>query len=894
MPEITQTITSAWFSEQEYLQHFKQVIKHKYLELRQKFDPQSSVAGLLKEKSVFIDELLSSTWLHFLGDYADNLCLIAVGGYGRRELFPHSDIDIVIVLDHNNISVYQEMLTNFSTFLWDIGLKPGQSVRTVEECVTAAINDQTVMTSLMENRLITGNAALYQKLRNEITPDKIWPSDQFFAVKMWEQLLRHAKYHDTAYNLEPNIKDGPGGLRDLQVITWVFKRHYNSETLRELIKYGFLPESEYNQLFAALHVLWRIRYALHLLTNSSEDRLIFDYQRDLARQFGFSKDNQQYNEDVEQFMQFYFKTILELQHLNEMLLQLFQERFVATETNKETESFDNRFVIINNYLEAKDEQIFERQPLALFEIFLILQKNTALKGIRATTIRLIRKSLHLIDDNFRQNKTANHLFVEIFRQPHGLTTQLRRMNRYGVLSAYLSTFANIVARMQYDLFHIYTVDEHTLFVIRNLRRFALEKHRDELPFCSEIFVLINKPEILYISALFHDIAKGLNGDHSTLGEDIVRDFCRQHGFSTQDIKLITWLVRNHLVMSMTAQRMDISDPDVIQKFAQKVGSIEYLNHLYLLTVADIRATNPGLWNTWKDSLLKELYKATRSTLRRELQNPLTQNDRILENKKEAEDELRKLGFTEAALEKVWQHVNDDYFLRYSTDEIVWQASAIASASENDLPVVILRPQTRRGNAEVFVYAKNVETLFSISTATLDQLGLSILDARIMTTNDDYVLDSFNTFQVLEQTGQPVSEEYRITHICNTLRNNLLQQQVKDHINIHRLSRQAKYFPIPTDIQFQADLQKNQTILELISTDRPGLLSQVGQVFNNQGINLHSARISTIGSRVEDMFYITDLQLQPLTDPSKQEQLREELIFVLDNFKPDKAPLHYVD
>lgn len=894
MPEITKTIKSAWFSEKDYLQQFKQLIKRKDLELQQKFDPHTSVDNLLKEKSDFIDELLSSTWLHFLGDYADNLCLIAVGGYGRRELFPHSDIDIVIVLDHNNISVYQERLTNFSTFLWDIGLKPGQSVRSVEECVTAAINDQTVMTSLMENRRITGSTALYQKLRNEITPDKIWPSDQFFAVKMWEQLLRHAKYHDTAYNLEPNIKEGPGGLRDLQVITWVFKRHYNSETLRELIKYGFLPESEYNQLFSALHVLWRIRYALHLLTNSSEDRLIFDYQRDLARQFGFSKENQQYNEDVEQFMQFYFKTILELQHLNEMLLQLFQERFVVTETNKETESLDDRFVIINNYLEAKDEQIFERQPLALFEIFLILQKNTVLKGIRATTIRLIRKSLHLIDDNFRLNKTANHLFMEIFRQPHGLTTQLRRMNRYGVLSAYLSSFANIVARMQYDLFHIYTVDEHTLFVIRNLRRFALDKHRDELPFCSEIFALINKPEILYISALFHDIAKGLNGDHSTLGEDIVRDFCRQHDFTTQDIKLVTWLVRNHLVMSMTAQRTDISDPDVIQKFAQQVGSIEYLNHLYLLTVADIRATNPGLWNAWKDSLLKELYSSTRSTLRKELQNPLTLNDRIQENKKEAEDELRKRGFTDAALEKVWQHVNDDYFLRYSTDEIVWQASAIASTDDSDLPVVILRPQTRRGNAEVFVYAKNVDTLFSISTATLDQLGLSILDARIMTTNDDYVLDSFNTFQVLEYSGQPVSEEYRITHICNTLRNNLLHQHVKDHINIHRLSRQAKYFPIPTDIQFHSDSLNNQTILELITTDRPGLLSQVGKVFNNQDINLHSARITTIGSRVEDMFYITDLQLQPLTDPSKKEQLREELIFVLDNFKPDKATFQHVD
>jgi [protein-PII] uridylyltransferase len=889
MPEITKKITSAWYSDGERIQRFKQLIKQNALELKQKFDPHQSVADLLKEKSDFIDEILRTGWQHFLGAHADNLCLIAVGGYGRRELFPHSDIDIVILLDHETVSTYQESLTSFTTFLWDIGLKPGQSVGTVEEFVASAIKDQTVLTNIMENRLITGSSGLYHQLKEEITPDKIWPSNQFFAAKMWEQLLRHAKYHDTAYNLEPNIKEGPGGLRDLQVITWIFKRHYNSETLRELIKHGFLPETEYNQLFAALHVLWRIRYALHLMTNTPEDRLIFDYQRDLARQFGFVHENQQNNEDVEQFMQFYFKTILELQHLNEMLLQLFQERFVVSEKTAK-DSIDDRFVIINDYLEARDEHVFERQPLALFEIFLILQKNTSLKGIRVTTIRLIRKSLHLVDESFRSNKTANHLFLEIFRQPHGLTTQLRRMNRYGILSAYLSSFANIVARMQYDLFHIYTVDEHTLFVIRNLRRFALEKHQEELPFCSEIFALIHKPEILYISALFHDIAKGLHGDHSTLGEDIVRDFCRQHDFTSQDIKLVTWLVRNHLVMSMTAQRKDISDPDVIQNFAKQVGSIEYLNHLYLLTVADIRATNPGLWNAWKDSLLKELYKATRSTLRREFEDPLTLKDRIQENKKEAEDELRKRGFTDVELEKVWKHVNDDYFLRYSTDEIIWQASAIASANDSDLPIVVLRPQTRRGNAEVFVYAKNVETLFSISTATLDQLGLSILDARIMTTNDDYVMDSFNTFQVLEYTGQPVSEEYRITHICNTLRNNLLHQEVKDHINIHRISRQAKYFPIPTDIQFHTDLQSNQTVLELVSTDRPGLLSQIGQVFNNQGINLHSARITTIGSRVEDMFYITDLQLQPLSDPNKQELLRQELVCALDEIMPDKSSL----
>jgi [protein-PII] uridylyltransferase len=877
-------ITPEWFSAKDKLQQFKQLIKQKDLDLQQKFNPHLSVKDLLNEKSDFIDEILAASWRHFLADKAEKLCLIAVGGYGRREQFPHSDIDLVILLDSGDVAEYQEMLTNLLAFLWDIGLKPGQSVRTVGQCVTAAQDDQTIMTSIMENRLIVGSESLYRKLNDEITPDKIWPSDQFFAAKMLEQQHRHAKYHDTAYNLEPNIKEGPGGLRDMQVITWVFKRHYNSKTLRELIQYGFLPASEYGQLIVALHVLWRIRYALHLLTGRSEDRLIFDYQRDLARQFGFSTENQKYNEDVEQFMQFYFKTILELQRLNEMLLQLFNERFVIGQTSK-TEPLNDHFVIINNHIEAKDKKVFERQPLALLEIFLILQKNTSLKGVRATTIRLIRRNLHLIDDNFRNNKAANHLFMEIFRQPNGITTQLRRMNRYGVMAAYLPCFANIVARMQYDLFHIYTVDEHTLFVIRNLRRFSLAKHRDELPFCSDVFALINKQEILFISALFHDIAKGRNGDHSTLGEEIAKDFCRQHDFSAHDTKLVTWLVRNHLVMSMTAQRKDISDPDVIYEFALKVGSIEYLNHIYLLTVADIRATNPELWNAWKDSLLKELYAATHTALRRGLQNPLALEDRILEHKKEAKDELVALGFTVPTLEKLWQHVSDDYFLRYSADEIAWHTSAIASARENDLPWVIMRSQTRRGSAEIFVYAKNVRAIFSLCTATLDQLGLTILDARIMTTDDNYVL---NTFQVLEQSGEPIDESYRIAHICTALRNNLIHQEVKEHRNIHRLSRQAKHFPILTKIQFHSDPINKQTVLELITTDRSGLLSQVGRTFNKQDINLHSARITTIGSRVEDMFYITDLQLNPLSDPDKQELLRQELLYVLDDIKPKKA------
>jgi [protein-PII] uridylyltransferase len=885
MPTLAHTLSPDWFTDKKCFQQFKEFVKQQELAIQQKFDPKMPVDHLLKEKSVFIDEILISGWLHFLTDQADSHCLLAVGGYGREELFPHSDIDVAIVLNTEIDPVVHERMASFATFLWDIGLKPGLSVRTIDETVTAAKENQTIMTNIMENRLIAGCPDLYKKLLDNIGPDKIWPSRQFFAAKMLEQAQRHEKYHDTAYNLEPNIKEGPGGLRDLQVINWVFKRHYNSATLKELISNGFLTEFEYNQFFSAQQVLWRIRYALHVLNNRSEDRLLFEYQRELATQFGFFNESEHFNQDVELFMQFYFETILDIQRFTEMLLQLFNERFVMGKSAGEPKPLGEYFIVVNNYLEAKDEKVFERQPFMLLEIFLILEKNNDLKGVGATTIRLIRKNLHLIDDAFRQDKTANNLFIEIFRQPQGITTQLRRMSRYGVLAAYLPHFATIVARMQYDLFHIYTVDAHTLFVIRNLRRFAIDKHRNELPFCNELFLFIRKPEILYISALFHDIAKGQEGDHSTIGEAMVEAFCLQHDFTPYDRRLVSWLVCNHLLMSTTAQRKDIHDPDVILEFAHKVGSIEYLNHLYLLTVADIRATNPKLWNSWKDSLIKELYSAARSVLRRGLQHPLAMDNRIMENKKEALDELLGLGFQKSDLEKIWQDISADYFLRYSVDEIIWHTYAIASAKETDLPLVLFRSQTRLGNAEIFIYAKKKDTLFSISTATLDQIGLSILDARIMTTNHDYALDTFSTFQVLEQSGQPVNDVYRIDHICNMLRNNLLHQEIKEHINLQRISRQAKYFPIPTDIQFHSDLVNDQTILELITTDRQGLLAQIGQVFNQQNIKLHNAKITTIGSRVEDVFYITDSSFRPLADPIKQEQLRKELLNVLGNCNP---------
>ena len=860
------------FSSANPIAEFKLAIINENESLKLRFKPNQSPSALLNEKAQFIDNLLVASWKNFLGKQADHQALIATGGYGRSELFPYSDIDILILLNQDFSDSIQDKLSGFSNFLWDIGLKPGVSTCFVNESVALASQDQTIFTSLLEMRLISGCSKLHLALQQETAASKLWSSERFFLAKMSEQEQRYSKYNDTAYNLEPNIKEGPGGLRDIQVISWVFKHHYNAQSLHELIKYGFLPQSEYDDLVAARDILWRLRFALHATTNRCEDRLLFDHQRELATLFGCL--DQQGHPDVEQFMQFFFKTVVDIERLNEMLLQLLNERLMQNQEQLTPTPITADFSSIAGYLEVSHDRVFQENPLTLLELFLLLQQSPSLKGIRASTIRLIRKNLYLIDEDFRQNKTANRLFINILRQPRGITHQLKRMNRYGVLAAYLPDFANIVARMQYDLFHVYTVDEHTLFLIRNLRRFALDRHSQELPFCNNIFLLTPKPDVLYIAALFHDIAKGRGGDHSKLGEKIALNFCKQHDLSRQDSKLIAWLVRNHLLMSMTAQRKDISDPDVIHDFASHVGSIEYLNYLYLLTVADIRATNPSLWNSWKDSLLKDLYIATHRALHRGLQNPVARSERINDNKKEARRELMKLGITKTTMTESWRHLSDDYFLRYSADEIAWHTIAMIASNEDELPMVLLRPQTQRGSVEIFVFTRDEAQIFSICTATLDHLGLTILDARIITSEDQYVL---NSFQVLEQTGEPIADLYREVHICDVLRQSLKEKKVKVSKNIYQQSRQAKHFPIETSVSFIDDAANKHTAIELITTDHAGLLSTIGRAFTELGIQLHDAKITTIGSRAEDMFYISDQNAQPINSEAERQRIRSTLL-----------------
>ncbi len=838
-----------------------------------------AIDQLLLKRSEFTDEILTSSWGSFIGSMSDDVALIAVGGYGRMEMHPHSDIDILILTLPEARERLEKGIGDFFTFLWDIGLKPGQSVRTPEECLEIAKQDITVITNLMESRLLCGNRELYEKLIEKIQPNQIWPTAEFFDAKVKEQETRRLKYNDTAYNLEPNIKEGPGGLRDLQIISWVTQRHLNTRSFQELVTQGYLTEAEREELTCAQHFLWRVRFALHTHTNRCEDRLLFDHQKPLAEILGY-KDNDK-ELAVEQMMRHYYRTIMSLERLNDMLLQLFREELLGNDKQVKITPINDRFQVRNNYLETVDNQVFNRTPTALLEIFLILQKSGQFAGIRATTIRSIRENLHLIDDSFRDSEQAQQLFMDILRQPSGITRQFRYMNRYGVLAAYIPDFANIVGRMQYDLFHVFTVDEHTLFLIRNLRRFALDKHRDELPFCNDVFENIPKPELLFLAALLHDIAKGKGGDHSVLGEKIAQKFCTRHHLSQYDTRLVTWLVRNHLVMSMTAQRKDIGDPDIIHAFAKKVETEELLDYLYLLTVADIRSTNTTLWNSWKDSLLRSLYTQTRKALRRGLQNPIEQKDQIQNRQLQARNSLIKLGLSEESIKQVWAETSADYFLRYTVEESIWHTLAIASCPKEDLPLVFLRPVSKQGSVEIFIYAKNKNNLFALTTATLDQIGLNILDARIISTSRGYAL---NSFQVLEQDGAVIDDLLREQAISSKLRQRLLNPESGSLDVVRRTDRQLKHFQTATQITYHKSSQNRFTILELISTDRPGLLSKVGQAFSQFDIRVINAKIATIGSRAEDIFYITNADGLPIESDDLKRKLKNSIIDLLDQPK----------
>lgn len=843
--------------------------------LNTQFENGVPVQVLVAQRAELVDKLLSRIWQQCIGEH-DDIALVAVGGYGRAELHPASDIDLLILTNSNDATQHHaENIEQFLLFLWDLGLEVGHSTRTVQDCIEQATADISVATNLMEARLLMGPETLFEQMKQATGPDNIWPSQDFFSAKRDEQIARHHRFHDTAYNLEPNIKENPGGLRDLQVIGWVAKRHFGANTMHDLVTHNFLTEDEYLSLHEAQNFLWRIRFALHTLTGRREDRLLFDHQRTLATQFGYQ--NQENRLAVEQFMKDYYRTVLELSRLNEMLLDLFEEDILFEGKRETPTAINDHFQSRRGKLEVTHDDVFAQEPWTLLELFVVMGRDPNLRSVSAGTIRLVRQHHHLINEDFRNDPRCHHLFLELFRQGIGLTHELRRMNRYGVLAAYLPVYANIVGQMQHDLFHVYTVDEHTMFVVRNLRRLTVPEFANEFPLSTKIILRIEKQEVLTLSAFFHDIGKGRGGDHSKLGAIDAAIFCRKHGVDAHDTEMIKWLVQNHLKMSTTAQRKDISDPDVVSEFAQEMGSQKRLDHLYLLTVADIRATSPSLWNSWKDALLAELYHATSRALRHGLDTPMDHQGLAEETQAEALALLEKTSLDTAAIQQQWQLLGQDYFLRHSADEVAWHTQGILEHGNKDEPLILIRGKTHRGGTEIFVYTRDKDYLFATITAILEQLGLNIIDARVITSDNGFTLD---TFLVLDYDEEQITNNNRQQEICEQINNHLHKPDDIPQPNI-ALTRQQKHFPITTKIHFRNDEKNQHTQMEVVTNDRPGLLARIASGMLECNVLLQNAKISTFGERAEDIFLITNNQQQPLHSEDEN-CLRETITQLLDD------------
>ena len=843
----------------------------------EKFHAGATAHDLIRQRAVFIDTLLGTLWDR--QDWGQSeLALVAVGGYGRGELHPHSDVDILILLG-DNCESSSERLSSFLTLLWDIGLNIGHSVRDVAECVEQAAGDITIVTNLMEARVIRGSERLMQQVRALTGPDKMWASPDFFRAKLEEQKTRHTKFADTEYNLEPNVKSSPGGLRDLQIIGWIAERHFGVESLEKITAEEFLNPEEMEILSRGRRFMWQVRYALHMIADREEDRLLFDHQRELAALWGF-KDGERLA--VEQFMKIYYRWALALGQLNEVLIQNFDQAILRQDKADEIHILNERFQVRNGYIEVRDNDLFSTNPPALLEVFLLCATHEEIIGVAAPTIRLIRDNRHRVDDAFRADEQNKRTFLQILRSPNKMTRQLRRMNRYGILSDYLPEFGQIVGQMQHDLFHAYTVDAHTLEVVKNTRRFHYPDFEERFPVASRVARRLRKVELLYIAALYHDIGKGRGGDHSELGAVDAERFCREHGLDQGDNDLVVWLVRNHLLMSAVAQRKDISDPDVIQQFAEHVGDEEHLDYLFTLTVADINATNPTLWNAWRGSLLRQLYTETRRALRRGLENPVDKQALVDANRGAACRLLEDRGFTPEELDDLWRERGEDYFLRECAEDIVWHTEAIAGHHDRDNPLVLVRngaDSSEANTTQIFIHARSRARLFSSICTNLEQLDLNVHDARIYSANDGMILD---TFFVLDSDGQPIPEDGgRLTQIKEYLTDSLANDVGDSRIVTRRTPRQMKSFAVPTETSMSVDEARNVSVLEVSTPDRPGLLARLGKIFLGFNIELQAAKIQTLGERVEDVFFLTDEKQQAITDPQLCRTIQQTICAELD-------------
>jgi len=810
--------------------------------LRARFEKKADTGLLLRSHARLVDKLLQDIWRQL--DIHEDVCLAAVGGYGRGELFPFSDIDLLILLPDQASDAINTSIEALIGIFWDIGLAVGHSVRSLSECITEASKDITIQTNLLEARFLTGNRGLYANFETSIL--QIMDVKHFYEAKMLEQEHRHARFNDTAYNLEPNIKESPGGLRDLQTILWIARSLRLGGDWQCLGNAGLITQHEARQIRRHELHLQMLRVRLHYLANRREDRLIFDFQNDLARQLGYL--NGSANRASEQLMHGFYRSAKFVMLINEVLLQLLRERIYPHQ--HESVPINAHFHVLNGRLEANSPTLFDEEPSAILESFLILQRHKELQGMGAQLLRLLHRAKGKIDRRFRKDPKNQQLFLDILKEPDNVTHALRNMNRHEVLGRYIPAFGRIVGQMQHDLFHVYTVDEHILNVLRNLRRFAITEYTHEFPLCSKLIAEFDAPYLLYLGALFHDIAKGRGGDHSTLGAADAIRFCKAHGISRENAALVAWLVEAHLIMSSTAQKSDISDPKVIENFARVVKDERHLTALYLLTVADIRGTSPKVWNAWKGRLLENLFVNTRKLLQGAAGDI---EEEIRTRKAGAAVILSHYAVIEKDYLPLWDQLGRNYFIRYDSPEIVWHTRLLLTHLNAKEPIVRARLSPAGEGIQTLIYTKDRNDLFAQICGFFERIGYSVLEAKIHTTQHGYALDSFT---ILNQEDKPLNYRDLLNFIEYELAQKLKSPNPPDAPVQGRVNRQVKHTPFKTSINLHQEQFTENTVLDIVTADRPGLLSKVSHIFLEHQIRLHTARINTLGNRAEDTFYIS--------------------------------------
>lgn len=831
---------------------------------RQAFQSEN-VLSLLAQRSQFYDQLLQALWQDFELTQYEHITLLAVGGYGREEMFPLSDLDILVLTEKPLEEAIQQRLNELFALLWDSKLQLGTSVRTLEECIQIGKAEISVATNMLEGRFLLGNKSLWLRLKEALYQPDFWDIKAFFRAKMAEKNERYARYHNTSYNLEPDLKHSPGGLRDLHLISWIMLRHYGVSSFVDLLNKGLLYPEEYKELIAAQAVLFRMRFALHLQLKRYDNRLRFDRQLQLSEILGYQGEA---NQAVELMMRDYFQATKSISQLSQLLLNSFEQAYVnELQKNAQKQPLDQYFYRQEQQLFVVERKIFKTQPTTMLDLFFHLTNDPTLIA-NADTLRQLRLCLQQQHEPMCFLPEMREKFVQLFAQPKVISRAIVPMHQLGFLSAYLPQWKGIEGLMQFDLFHIYTVDEHTVRVMLNLENFSEDPSRAFFPLCHQLFATLSEKPLLYLAALFHDIGKGREGEHAQVGALDMREFAELHGFSQAQINDMVWLVAEHLTMSITAQRRDIHDPQIISEFAKKVQNQTALSSLLCLTVADICATSESLWNDWKASLFTQLYQFTLQQLAQNLNYQAVAQEHRLQA-------LELMKFVLSADERIalnafWQPCPERYFLHHTPTQLVWHA--LHYVKTRRLPMVLISNEYARGGTEIFVCCQDQPQLFARIAQLLSQKRISIHDAQIITTENGVVLDSFI---ISERDGDDLTDER-----CMQIQQAMMKMLSLTETGIKFTKKPVKHlsFKRKTRLRFLPPSSKQQTEFELFTLDREGLLAQIGYIFNRLRLNLINAKITTIGERVEDFFVVSNDHGKAL---SEQEQLELKAILITE-------------